>query len=109
MTEEQRKERDLEFKNLRKSKNRIICDLVTNSDEFFIDRIDWLYDLYQSKWDRLILLKIWFDNKDIFPYQIKYIDDLVTKNIWKDAEYYWYHTYIRNKKFYVEIDIYSIE
>ncbi len=40
MTEEELKERDLEFKNLRKAKNRIICDIVTNSDEYHIGRID---------------------------------------------------------------------
>ena len=109
MTEEELKERDLEFKNLRKAKNRIICDIVTNSDEYFIDRIDWLYDLYSSRWGELFLLKIWFDDSDIFPYQIKYLDDLVTKNIGKDNVYYWYNTYIRKNKFYIEIDVYSID
>ncbi len=109
MTEEELKERDLEFKNLRKAKNRIICDIVTNSDEYHIGRIDWLYDLYSSKGKKLFLLKIWSDYSNIFPCQIKYLDDLVTKNIGKDNVYYWYNTYIRKNKFYIEIYVYSID
>jgi hypothetical protein len=36
MTPEELNARDLEFKNLRKSKTRIISDIVKNADEHFI-------------------------------------------------------------------------
>jgi hypothetical protein len=37
MTPEELNARDLEFKNLRRAKIRIISDIVKNADEYFID------------------------------------------------------------------------
>lgn len=112
MTPQELNARDLEFKNLRKSKNRIICDIISNATEFFINWVEWLYDIYSPELDELVLLKVLFDtndgnDRDIYPYQIAYLDDLVKKNIKEDNEYFWYNTFLRWNAFYVTIEIYT--
>ena len=112
MTQEELYARDLEFKNLRKSKTRIISDIVKNADEHFISWVNGLYDLYSTEWDELVLLKVLFDtnewlDRDIYPYQIKYLDDLVRENIKDDNEYFWYSVFLRQNTFYITIEIYT--
>jgi len=105
MTPQELHARDLEFKNLRLSKNKIISDIVNYADEFFIIWVQWLYDIYTKEWDDLVLLKVLFDvNDDIHPYQIKYLDDLVKENIKEENEYFWYSVFLRWNIFYVTIE-----
>ncbi len=112
MTPEELNARDLEFKNLGKAKIRIISDILKNADEHFINWVQWLYDTYSAEWDELVLLKVLFNtsngnDRDIYPYQIEYLDNLVRKNIKEDNEYFWYNVFLRWTVFYITIEIYT--
>ena len=112
MTPEELNARDLEFKNLRRAKIRIISDIVKNADGYFIDWFEWLYDIFSWEWDETVLLKVLFNtsngnDRDIYPYQIEYLDNLVRKNIKEDNEYFWHNVFLRWTVFYITIEIYT--
>lgn len=103
---------DKKFELIRKWKEKIILDIIKNSSYHFIDKIEWLSDIWYE-WESpdncalsYYLLKVSFDRESVPFYCMEYINKLMKKYL-KEDDSFWIFPYIKNNSFYIVVELYE--